>query len=153
MSLETAREHLKKYKLDKEIIIFKESSATVELAAKALNCKEGEIAKTLSFYIDDKPIIIVVAGDKKIDNKKYKDEFHVRAKMIPTDEVKEKVGHEVGGVGPFGLNDGVETYLDVSLKEHKEVYPACGAYNSAIKIRIDKLEKVVDNKKWVDVCK
>ena len=153
MSLEKAKEYLKKYKLDKEILEFETSSATVELAAKALNCKEKEIAKTLSFLVNEKPIIIVVAGDKKIDNSKYKQEFKTKAKMIPYDDVEKLIGHEVGGVGPFGVNDDVEIYLDKSLKEHDVVYPACGSHNSAIKIKVDMLEKIISIKKWVDVCK
>ena len=153
MSLEKAKEYLKKYKLDKEVLEFDTSSATVELAAKALNCAEAEIAKTLSFLVGDKPIIIVVAGNKKIDNSKYKQEFHTKAKMVPHDDVERIIGHEVGGVGPFGVNENVEIYLDESLKEHKIVYPACGSHNSAIKIEVNKLEDIVSIKKWVNVCK
>lgn len=153
MSLERAREYLKKYKLDKEILEFSTSSATVALAAQALHCEESEIAKTLSFYVDEKPIVIVVAGDKKIDNAKYKGEFHTKAKMIPFEEVEKVIGHEVGGVCPFGVLEGVEIYLDVSLKEHEYIYPACGAHNNAIKIKVKDFDTIVDNKKWVDVCK
>jgi len=153
MSLEKAKEYLKKYKLEKKVQEFSVSSATVELAAKALQCEEAEIAKTLSFYVEDQPIIIVVAGDKKIDNAKYKQEFHKKAKMIPFEEVEKVIGHEVGGVGPFGVNDNVDIYLDVSLKEHQIVYPACGSHNSAIKIEVAELEKIVAYKKWVDICK
>ncbi len=153
MSLEKAKNHVKKYNLDKDILIFDISSATVELAAKALNCKESDIAKTLSFYIDDKPIIIVIAGDKRIDNSKYREEFNKKANMIPKDDVEEVIGHEVGGVCPFGVNDNVEIYLDVSLKEHEYIYPACGSHNSAIKIEVSKLEEILDYKKWIDVGK
>ena len=153
MSLERAREYLKKYKLDKEILEFSTSSATVALAAQALHCEESEIAKTLSFYVGEKPIVIVVAGDKKIDNAKYKGEFHTKAKMIPFEEVEKVIGHEVGGVCPFGVLEGVEVYLDVSLKEHEYIYPACGAHNNAIKITVKDFDTIVDNKKWVDVCK
>lgn len=153
MSLEKAKEYLKKYKLEKKVQEFPVSSATVELAAKALQCEEAEIAKTLSFYVEDQPIIVVVSGDKKIDNAKYKQEFHKKAKMIPFEEVEKVIGHEVGGVGPFGVNDNVDIYLDVSLKEHQKVYPACGSHNSAIEIKVTELEKIVSYKKWVDICK
>lgn len=153
MSLEKAKEYLKKYKLDNKVLIFDTSSATVELAAKALNCKEEEIAKTMSFLIDDNPIVIVVAGDKRIDNAKYKQEFHKKAKMIPFDQVEEIIGHEVGGVCPFGVNDNVLIYLDESLKEHQIIYPACGSHNSAIKIEVEKLEKILPVEKWINVCK
>lgn len=153
MSLEKAKEYLKKYKLDKEILVFDSSSATVELAAQALHCEEAEIAKTMSFLVDEKPIVIVVAGDKRIDNAKYKQEFHKKAKMVPFEEVEKIIGHEVGGVCPFGVNDNVDIYLDISLKEHTIVYPACGSHNSAIKIEVENLESILNIKKWIDVCK
>ena len=153
MSLEKAKEYLKKYKLDKEILVFDSSSATVELAAQALHCEEAEIAKTMSFLVDEKPIVIVVAGDKRIDNAKYKQEFHKKAKMVPFEEVEKIIGHEVGGVCPFGVNDNVDIYLDISLREHTIVYPACGSHNSAIKIEVEKLESILNIKKWIDVCK
>ena len=153
MSLDKAKKYLKKYNLDKDIQLFDVSSATVALAAKALNCEERDIAKTLSFYVEDKPIVIVVAGDKKIDNAKYKHEFLTKAKMIPYEEVEDQIGHAVGGVCPFGVNDNVDIYLDVSLKEHDYIYPACGESNSAIKIDVKKLEEILVIKKWVDICK
>ena len=153
MSLTRAKEYLKKFQLDDKVMEFPVSSATVEEAAKALNSEEKEIAKTLSFLIGDKPILIVVAGDCKIDNIKYKAEFSVKAKMIPFDKVEELIGHVVGGVCPFGVKDNVEIYLDNSLKRLEIVYPACGSSNSAIKLKVDELEKIVNNKKWVDVCK
>ena len=153
MSLERAKEYLKKYKMDKDILEFDTSSATVALAAQALHCEEAEIAKTLSFLLDDQPIVIVVAGDKKIDNAKYKEEFHKKAKMIAFEEVEPLIGHAVGGVCPFGINENVEIYLDKSLKEHKAVYPACGSHNSAIRLEVKKLEEILDYKKWIDVCK
>ena len=153
MSLDKARKHLKKYNLDKNILEFEESSATVSEAAKALNCKEEEIGKTLSFLVSGKPIVVVVAGDAKIDNKKFKEEFKIKSSMIPFDDVEKLIGHEVGGVCPFGVNDGVKIYLDKSLKEHEYIYPACGSHNSAIKVDVDKLEKILEVEKWVDVCK
>ena len=153
MSLERAKDYLKKYGLEKKILVFDTSSATVELAAKALNCKEAEIAKTMSFLVGETPIVIVVAGDKKIDNAKYKQEFHTKAKMIPPESVEELTGHQIGGVCPFGVKENVQIYLDESLKEHKIIHPACGTYNSAIPIEVKKLEEILDYQKWVDVCK
>ena len=153
MSLTKAKEHLKKYGLEDKIMEFPVSSATVKEAAIALSCKEEEIAKTLSFIIDDKPVLIVTSGDQKIDNSKYKTEFHTKAKMIPFDEVENKIGHGVGGVCPFGINDNVKVYLDTSLKRFKTIYPACGTSNSAVKLTIEELEKTSNYKKWIDVCK
>lgn len=153
MSFQKAKEHLKKYELDKKIMEFTTSSATVQEAAKALNCTEGEIAKTLSFLIDEQPILIVVAGDAKIDNSKYKGEFHKKAKMIPFDKVENMIGHKVGGVCPFGIKEGVEVYLDVSLKKYETIYPAAGSSNSAVKLTIKELEEASNYKKWIDVCK
>ena len=153
MSLEKAKEYLKKYGLEDKIMEFPVSSATVEEAAKAINCKEEEIVKTLSFIVDDKPILIAVAGDTKIDNSKYKAEFHTKAKMIPFDIVEKLIGHAIGGVCPFGVNENVDVYLDDSLKRFKIVYPACGSSNSAVKLTLDELEKTSNFKKWIDVCK
>ena len=153
MSLQKVKEYLKKYNMEKDIIEFKVSSATVELAAKALNCEESDIAKTLSFLVEEKPIVIVVAGDKKIDNSKYKQEFHTKAKMVPFDDVEKLIGHEVGGVCPFGVNEGVEVYLDVSLKKLKVVYPASGSSNSAVKLTLKELEEASEFLRWVDICK
>lgn len=153
MSLEIAKNYLKKYHLEGRIMEFTTSSATVEEAAKALNCTEGEIAKTLSFLVEEKPILIVVAGDKKIDNSKYKGEFHKKAKMIPFDQVEGFIGHKVGGVCPFGIKDNVDVYLDESLKKYETIYPACGSSNSAIKLSIPELEQASNYKKWIDVCK
>ncbi len=153
MSLEKARAYLREYGLDQEIMEFDVSSATVEKAAKAIGCNEREIAKTLSFIVEEKPILIVAAGDSKIDNGKYKAEFHTKAKMIPLELVEEAVGHAVGGVCPFGVHDGVTIYLDHSLKRLETVYPACGSSNSAIKLTPEKLENVIPNARWIDVCK
>lgn len=153
MSIDRAREYLKKYNLEKNILEFEDSSATVKEAARRLNCKEGEIAKSLSFIIDDSPIIIVVAGDKKIDNSKYKKEFITKAKMIDANEVEALIGHAVGGVCPFAINDNVRVYLDISLKEYEYVYPACGSSNSAVKLTIKELEETSKYLKWIDVCK
>lgn len=153
MSLEIAKNYLKKYHLEGRIMEFTTSSATVEEAAKALNCTEGEIAKTLSFLVEEKPILIVVSGDKKIDNSKYKGEFHKKAKMIPFDQVEGFIGHKVGGVCPFGIKDNVDVYLDESLKKYETIYPACGSSNSAVKLSIPELEQASNYKKWIDVCK
>jgi prolyl-tRNA editing enzyme YbaK/EbsC (Cys-tRNA(Pro) deacylase) len=153
MSVEKVREYFKKYNIEDRIQEFEESSATVELAAKALNCEPKRIAKTLSFKIDDKAILIVVAGDAKIDNSKYKAQFNKKAKMLTYEEVLELIGHPVGGVCPFAINDGVEVYLDKSLKRFKTVYPACGSANSAIELSIEELEKYSNYSSWVDVCK
>ncbi len=153
MSIIKGKEYFKKYGMENRIMEFHVSSATVSEAAKAINCEEGEIAKTLSFIVENNPILIVVAGDLKVDNSKYKKEFSTKAKMIPFDQVEELIGHSVGGVCPFGVNDNVTVYLDISLKKYKEVYPACGSSNSAIKLTIDELEKVSNYKKWIDICK
>lgn len=153
MSLIRVKEYLKGYGLDKEIMEFKESSATVKDAASVIGCSEGQIAKSLSFLVNDKPIIIVVSGDKKIDNSKFKKEFCTKARMIPYDLVEKYTGHMAGGVCPFGVNSDVTIYLDESLKKFSYVYPACGSSNSAIKIEIKTLEDISGYKKWVDVCK
>lgn len=153
MSLERAKEYLKKYKFEKRIMLFDVSSATVKEAAQALNCNEQDIAKSLSFIVDDEPIIIVVAGDAKIDNSKYKKEFGVKAKMIAFDDVERLIGHAVGGVCPFGVNENVKIYLDESLKRFDVVYPAAGTGNSAVKLKLKELEQIVKLEKWIDVCK
>lgn len=153
MSLVKAKEHLQKYGLEDRIMEFSVSSATVEEAAKAINCKEEEIVKTLSFIVDGKPILIAVAGDSKIDNSKFKAEFHTKAKMIPYDSVEELIGHGVGGVCPFGVNEDVDIYLDSSLKKLEILYPASGTSNSAVKLTLGELEKASNYKKWIDVCK
>lgn len=153
MSFENAKEHLKKYNLDNNIMEFNISSATVKDAANAINCSENEIAKSLSFLVDDMPILIVVSGTSRIDNNKYKSEFNTKAKMIPFDEVEKYIGHSVGGVCPFGINPGVKIYLDTSLKKLGTIYPACGSSNSAVKLSLDELEQTTNYLKWVDVCK
>lgn len=153
MSIEKGKLHLKQFNLDNKVLEFNVSSATVKEAAVAVNCSEGEIAKTLSFLVGDKPILIVVAGDAKIDNSKYKMEFQTKAKMIPFEDVESLIGHAVGGVCPFGINENVTIYLDESLKRFDIVYPACGSSNSAVKLTIEELEKASNYEKWVDVCK
>ena len=153
MALERAKEHLKKYGKENDIQLFDVSSATVELAAIALNCEPARIAKTLSFKLKDRVILIVFAGDTKVDNAKYKAEFGEKAKMLDFSEVESLIGHAVGGVCPFGVNEGVVTYLDESLKRFDIVYPACGTSNSAIGLSVDELEKISEAVGFVDVGK
>ncbi len=153
MSIERAREHLKKYGYENKILEFDVSSATVDLAAKALGIEGQRIAKSLSFSVDGKAIIIVAAGDARIDNSKYKATFSAKAKMLSPDMVEELIGHKVGGVCPFGINEGVTVYLDESLKRFKTVFPACGSSNSAIELTTEELQKLSGYEKWVDVCK
>lgn len=153
MAIDRARVWLKKYKLDDRIQVLSVSSATVRDAALAIGVEDARIAKTISFKVGDRVVLIVCAGDTKIDNSKYKMEFGVKAKMLGFDEVEELIGHAVGGVCPFGVNEGVEVYLDNSLKRFDYVYPACGSSNSMIKLSIEELEKCSDYIKWIDVCK
>lgn len=153
MSKEVVKEYFMRYEIEERILEFNESSATVELAANAIGCKPEHIAKTLSFKVNDKAILIVVAGDAKIDNSKYKAQFNTKAKMLTPEEVEEKIGHKIGGVCPFGIKEGVEVYLDLSLKRFKFIYPAAGSSNTAIKLSIEELEKYSNYKKWIDVSK
>lgn len=153
MAIEKVREYFKQYKIEDRIIELSDSTATVALAAASLGTEECRIAKTLSFIIEDKPILIVVAGDAKIDNSKYKGHFHIKAKMIPYEEVNNLIGHNPGGVCPFWINKEVTVYLDESLKRFDYVYPACGSSNSAIKLTIEELEKYSNYTSWIDVCK
>lgn len=153
MSLIKVKEYLKKYNYDDKIMEFDLSTATVEEASKELKCTPGEIAKSLSFLVNDEVIVIVVKGDNKIDNHKFKETFHVKAKMIDRESVEKLTGHIPGGVCPFGLNDNVKVYLDVSLKNYEYVYPACGSTNSAIKLSIPELEKLSNCVEWIDVTK
>lgn len=153
MAIDKAREYLKKYKLDNKIKELEVSTATVSEAARAIGVEDARIAKTISFKVGDMPILIVCAGDTKIDNSKYKSEFGVKAKMLGFDEVEELIGHAVGGVCPFGVNDNVLVYLDESLKRFDVVYPACGSSNSMVELTIEELEKCSNYKSWIDVCK
>ncbi len=153
MSIERVKEYLRGYGIENRIQEFEVSSATVELAAAALHCEPERIAKTLSFEVGGEAILIVAAGDRKIDNPKYKAQFATKAKMLSPNEVEEKVGHAVGGVCPFGIVDGVRVYLDESLKRFETVFPACGSANSAIELTIPELEQYSGFTAWVDVCK
>lgn len=153
MSIERVKAYFREYGMEERIQEFEVSSATVELAAAALHCEPQRIAKTLSFMVNGHSMLIVTAGDAKIDNHKYKEQFGVKAKMLSLEEVETLVGHAVGGVCPFGVNEGVEIYLDVSLKRFDTVFPACGSSNSAIELTIPEMEKYSGYAGWVDVCK
>lgn len=153
MSIELVREYFKKWNLQDQILEFPVSSATVELAAQAVGCEPARIAKTLSFQLSDSPLLIVTAGDAKIDNAKFKSMFHTKAKMLTPDEVEEKIGHAIGGVCPFGVREDVKICLDISLRRFSTVFPACGSSNSAIELKPDEMEEYTANSGWVDVCK
>ena len=153
MSIDKVREYLKKWNAQDRILEFDVSSATVELAAQALHCEGKRIAKTLSFEQGQESILIVAAGDAKVDNARYKARFGVKAKLIPADSVEEKVGHAVGGVCPFAVKEGVKVYLDESLRRFETVFPACGSSNSAIELTMEELETYAGSHDWVDVCK
>ncbi len=153
MSVEKAKEHLEKFGLTERIRVFEQSSATVELAAKALGCEPALIAKSLTFLVNGEPIMIVAAGDTKIDNPKYKAQFGVKAKMLSAEEVDRLIGHSVGGVCPFGINSDVRVFLDSSLKRFEKVFPACGSGNTAVELSIKELEQCSGYEDWIDVCK
>ncbi len=153
MAIDRVREYFKKWNMEDRIMEFDVSSATVELAAAALHCEGARIAKTLSFHVGEQAILIVTAGDTKIDNAKYKATFGTKAKMLSFEEVEPLIGHGVGGVCPFGINDGVKVYLDESMKRFQTVFPACGSSNSAIELTISELEQYSGYERWVDVCK
>ncbi len=153
MAIDQVREYFRQFQMEDRIREFSVSSATVELAAQALHCAPERIAKTLSFLVDEAPILIVTAGDAKIDNAKYKAFFHCKAKMLHPDQVETLIGHAVGGVCPFGICDGVTVYLDESLKRFDTVFPACGSSNSAIELTIPELSQYAAPREWVDVCK
>ena len=153
MAIEKVREYFKTQGMENRIQEFEVSSATVALAAQALGCDENRIAKTLSFHVGEKVVLIVAAGDAKIDNAKYKAFFGAKAKMLAFEEAEALIGHAVGGVCPFAVNEGVEVYLDESLKRFETVFPACGSSNSAIELTISELEQHSNSLKWIDVCK
>ena len=154
MSFEKAKKHLEELGLSDRVKVFDVSSATVELAAAALGCDGAHICKSMSFKIDDeKSVLVLTSGDCKIDNAKYKAFFGKKATMLSFDEVEAKIGHAVGGVCPFGINEGVDVYLDESMKRFEKIYPACGSDNSAVELTIEELEKASGYKAWIDVCK
>ena len=154
MSIQKVREYFRGFGIEDRIREFDVSSATVELAAVAVGVEGARIAKSLSFKVEDQPIIIVVAGDAKVDNSRYKAQFHTKAKMLTHEEAHELIGHDVGGVCPFALPEDVKVYLDVSMKRFETVFPAAGSSNSAVEMTCDELERYASNfAAWVDVCK
>lgn len=154
MSIEKVRDYFRPLGREGDILEFPVSSATVELAAQAVGVIPARIAKTLSFLVEDKCVLIVAAGDAKVDNSKYKAMFHTKAKMLTPDEVTEMIGHAIGGVCPFGIKEGVKVYLDESMKRFDSVFPAAGSSNSAIELTCDQLEQVAQNcQGWGDFCK
>ncbi len=153
MAIEKVKEYFKNREIEKRIQEFEVSSATVVLAAQALGCEECRIAKTLSFHVHERVVLVVTAGDAKIDNAKYKAFFGAKAKMLSFEEAEPLIGHAVGGVCPFAVNENVEVYLDESLKRFETVFPACGSSNSAIELTIAELEEYSGYLEWIDVCK
>ena len=154
MAIDKVKAYFKTFGIEDQILEFDVSSATVELAAQAVGCEPAHICKSLSFKIEERTILILAAGDAKVDNKKYKAYFSSKAKMLAPDEVVERIGHAIGGVCPFGVNNDVEVYLDDSMKRFEYVYPAAGSSNSAIEMTCEELEKYSSNfVEWVDVCK
>lgn len=153
MAIEKVKDFFKQYGMDSEIIEFEVSSATVDLAATALDCEPERIAKTLSFMVNGQAVLVVAAGDAKVDNKKFKEYFKTKAKMLSPDEAIDMVGHAIGGVCPFAIKNDVSVYLDISLKRFDTIYPACGSSNSAIELTIKQLEKYSSYSEWIDVCK
>ncbi|MBQ4049340.1 MAG: YbaK/EbsC family protein [Clostridia bacterium] len=153
MSIDAVKRYFSNFGVEHKVRELDSSSATVELAAEALGCKPERIAKTLSFLVGESPILVVTAGDVKIDNAKYKATFGTKAKMIAFEDVERLIGHDVGGVCPFAVNGGVKVYLDESLKRFETVFPACGSANSCIELTIPELEEYSRFLCWVDVCK
>ena len=153
MSIEKVKEYFRQYGMEDRVWEKEHSSATVEEAAEALGCEPQRIAKTLSFQAGDRVVLVVTAGDRKIDNKKYREQFGCKAKMLKFEEVEDLVGHAVGGVCPFAVKEGVEVYLDESLKRFETVFPAAGSSNSMIELSIEELERYSHSLQWVDVCK
>lgn len=153
MSIEKVREYLRQYGKDGGVIEFDQSSATVREAAADLGTEEGRIAKSMSFLIGGSPAIIVLAGDGRIDNRKFKDTFHEKARMIAPEDVEAMTGHPVGGVCPFAINDGVTVYIDVSVKRFDTVFPAAGTPSSAIELTPEELFRISKAADWVDIAK
>lgn len=153
MSIERVKEYLKQFNKAQDVLEMEQSTATVQLAAIALDTEEARIAKSLSFYDGDGAMIIVVAGDAKVDNKKFKNEFNFKPRMLAPEDTVNFTGHEIGGVCPFALPENVKVYLDISMKRFTTMFPACGSSNSAIELTLDELERISKSCKWVDVCK
>ena len=153
MSIDKVKAYFRQYGMENQILEFEHSSATLDLAAEAVGCEPARIAKTMSFLKDGEPILIIAAGDVKVDNRKFKDQFHTKAKMIPYEEVEGYIGHAPGGVCPFAVKEHVLVYMDESLKRFETVYPAAGSSNSAIELNLEQLEKFSGSQGWVNVCK
>lgn len=153
LSIDKVKAYFKQFNMEDKVMEFPVSSATVAKAAQALHCEEAHIAKTMSFKLDDKAILVVMAGDVRIDNRKFKEKFHKKATMLKGDEVEALTGFPIGGVCPFASKDGVKVYLDESLKRFEKVYPACGSRNSAIELTIPELEKYSQAVEWIDISK
>lgn len=153
MTIERVRAYFRSLGIEDRILEFETSSATVELAAETVGTDPARIAKTLSFYIGDRIALVVAAGDARIDNRKFKDQFHCKAKMLSAKDAEHLIGHVIGGVCPFAVNDGCDVYLDESLKRFETVFPACGSVNSAIELTPDELERYTAPSIWIDVCK
>ena len=154
MSIEKARKHLSRWGKDSLVVEHEVSSATVELAAQALNTEPGRIAKTLSFLNGDRTLLVVAAGDARVDSSKFKKAFGIKkARMVPAEEVEPRIGHAIGGVCPFGVNEGVDVWLDESLRRYATVFPACGSSNSSIELSLDELAECSEACGWVDVCR
>ena len=153
MAIEKVKAYFKEFGIENKVMELENSSATVELAAAALGTAPERIAKTLSFLVDDNPILIVAAGDARVDNQKYRTVFGAKAKMIPSEDVERIIGHAIGGVCPFAINEGIKVYLDESLKRFETVFPACGSSNSAIELTLPELEKYSNSSCWIDVSK
>jgi len=153
MAIEKVKEYFRQFGMEEKVLEFDVSSATVDLAAEAVGVEGRRIAKTMSFKVAEKPILVVLAGDARIDNRKFKDTFHTKAKMLTPEEVIEQIGHAIGGVCPFAINEGVTVYLDESLKRFESVFPACGSSNSAIELTISELENYSGYDSWVDIGK
>lgn len=153
MTIEKVRTYFKAFGMEHRIRVFDTSSATVSLAAEALGCQPQRIAKTLCFFVGDRPVLIVTAGDSKIDNQKYKNQFGTKAKMIPAAETSNAIGYAVGGICPFAIPKEIAIYLDASLKRFEMVFPACGSSNSVIELTLKELEFHANPEAWIDVCK
>lgn len=153
MSFDLASSYLSHKGYGDRIKVFEQSSATVELAAIAVGTNPGNIAKSLTFMVNEKPVMIVCAGDVKIDNSKYKQQFSTKAKMLTREEVEDLIGHAVGGVCPFGIKEGVQVYMDISLKQYDPIYPACGSGNSAVELHEEELVELSQSIGWIDVTK
>lgn len=153
MAIEAVRAFFRQYGMEGRILESAQSSATVALAAQAFGTEERRIAKSLSFLLGDKAILVVAAGDAKVNNQKYRAQFGAKAKMLTPEQVHNMIGHDVGGVCPFAIKSGVDVYLDESLRRFETVFPACGSSNSAIELTLPELEQFAGSKAWVDVCK